>query len=417
MSDTDLYRRNFRLHLVEGSLYLASFAFLNFQVVYPALVRRLGGNDIAIGALPVLTYICYFVPQVFAANYTTQTPFRRSWVLGLGIVQRIHILLLAVCIALFGGTNPPLALALFMIVYSLNQFSAGLGAPVWFDFVAKTTLAGKRGKLMGFRSSVGATMGFLNSIILTSVLALLRFPWDFSALFAMAFVYQTASLFVLRKVSGEYPSVVEPPVPLRQLWKRVIAIVKADQTYRRFLLASGFSTIGLVSVGFFTVAALKRFLLPDSYVGFFTMTLLGGQVVLAGLLGFAADRKGHKLSLMVCSGSMAVASVLAIVAPHPALFFIIFAVVGLTFGMEMITRYNFASDCATDATRPMYIGIMNAWLAPFFLFSLLGGFISEMFGYNIVFAAGSLSSLTGFLLLRRLRDPRVAPAIAPPAST
>ena len=409
MDDFGLLRRNFRFHFVEGSLYLASFAFLNFQIVYPALVQKLGGNDVAVGALQVLTYICYFVPQVFAANYATQTPYRRPWVIGIGIVQRLHIFLLALSIALFGRSHPSLALALFLILFSLNQVAAGLSSPSWFDFLAKTTLPAQRGRLMGMRASFGGVMGFLNSLVLTSVLASFVFPWDYSAVFAIAFAYQVASWFVLRRVSGEPPSSIAPGVPLGLLWERVRAIVRGDRRFRLFLVASAFSTMGLMSASFFAVAALKRFALPESYVGFFTMTLLASQVVLSIFLGLAADRKGHRMSLLVCAGSMVVASILAIAAEHPVWFFVIFSFVGLIYGMELITRYNFASECATDASRPMYIGIMNAWLAPFYLTSLIGGWISEAFGYDAVFVLGSIFALAGFLLLLRVPDARRMP--------
>ncbi len=397
--------RNFRYHLIEGSLYLASFAFLNFQVVYPALVTRLGGGNIAVGALPVLVYLFYFVPQVFAANYAGRSPYRRPWVLSTGIAQRVQVLFLAVLIALLGKDEPSLALILFFVLFGANQIIAGISSPHWFDFVVKTTLPNQRGRLMGLRSSVGALMGFLNSILLTTFLAYLPFPWDYGSVFLVAFFYQLASWLVLRKVSGEEPSAVTPALPLSSLIGRITEIMRADARFRMFLLASGLSVIGLMPAGFFAVAALKKFALPESYVGFFTMTFLASQVLFGALLGWIADRKGHRTTLLICALAMVAASVIGLVASHPVWFFVIFALVGMLMGMEMITRYNFASECATDATRPLYIGIMNAWLAPFYLSSLLGGWVSDLAGYEAVFLAGAVFALAGFVLLLRTQNP------------
>ena len=400
-----LSARNFRFHLIEGSLYLASFAFLNFQVVYPALVTKLGGGNLAVGALPVLVYLCYFLPQIFAANYAGKSPYRRPWVLSTGIAQRIQILVLAILIVLLGKAFPSLALVLFFVSFGANQIIAGISSPHWFDFVAKTTLPDQRGRLMGLRSSVGALMGFANSILLTAFLAYFPFPFDYGAIFLSAFLYQIASWIVLRKVSGEQPSEIVAPLPLVSFFGRIREIMRSDPRFRLFLIASALSVVGLMPAGFFAVAALKRFSLTDSFIGFYTMTFLGAQVLFGGLLGWIADRKGHRATLLICAGAMGTASVIAIVAQHQALFFVVFALVGLLMGMEMITRYNYASECAEDLTRPLYIGIMNAWLAPFYLSSLLGGWLSDLAGYKVVFAAGGVFSLAGLFVLTRIAEP------------
>jgi len=397
--------RNFRYHFIEGSLYLASFAFLNVQVVYPALVTKLGGGNIAVGALPVLMYLLYFLPQVFAANYAGLSAYRRPWVLSAGLAQRLQVLLMALLIVLLGGKHPTLALVFFFLSFGANQILAAISSPHWFDYLAKTTLSDQRGRLMGMRSSFGALMGFLNSIILTTFLAYLPFPWDYGGVFFAAFLYQLVSWFVLRKVSGEQPSDLSDPVPLQSFLGRVREIINADVRFKRFLVASGLSVIGLMSSGFFTVAALTRFSLPERYVGFFTMTFLGAQVVFGPVLGWIADRRGHRTTLMICAASMIVATAIAIGANDSGWFFIVFGLLGMLTGMELITRYNFASACATDVTRPLYIGIMNAWLAPFYLSSLLGGWLSDVTGYQTVFVVGGIFALAGFVLLTRIEDP------------
>lgn len=397
--------KNFRYHLIEGSLYLASFAFLNFQVVYPALVRKLGGGNIAVGALPALVYLLYFVPQVFAANYAGKSAYRRPWVLSAGLAQRIQILVLAFLVALLGRDEPGLTLVLFFLLFGANQIIAGISSPHWFDFLVKTTRPDQRGRLMGLRSSVGASMGFLNGALLTMFLAWFRFPWDYGAVFLTAFLYQLTSWLVLRKVSGEEPSEIAAPLPLRSLFSRIAEIMRSDARFRLFLIASGFSVVGLMPAGFFAVAALDRFSLPESYVGFFTMTFLAAQVVFGGLLGWIADRKGHRRTLLICALAMVAASAIGIAANDPVWFFVVFSLVGMLMGMEMITRYNFASECAEESARPLYIGIMNAWLAPFYLSSLGGGWLSDLAGYHTVFLVGGVFALIGFLLLLRIRDP------------
>lgn len=407
---------NFRYHLIEGALYFASFALLNFQVVFPALVQRLGGGNIAIGSLPMMNYLLYLLPQVVAANYVTMESYRKPWVMISAIAQRSVILLMAITIGVFGGTVPSLALLLFFLLYALNQMVAGVAAPNWFDFVVKTTHPLQRGRLMGMRSASGALLGFLNSLVLAGLLTYLPFPQNYALAFLLAFGFQFASLVVQRNIVEDIPSPTEPPVPLSRLMAKVIQTVRSDRTFRRFLFSIGLSVIGLMPQGFFTVAAFQRFDLPESFVGFFTMTMLASQVIFAGLLGLLGDLKGHKISLMICALAMTAASILAVAAAHPAWFFVIFSFVGLIFGVELITRHNFVSDLATNQSRPLYIGIMNAWSAPFFLSSLIGGWISDQFGFDAVFIIGAVFSLAGLWVLMRVRDPRAVKKVAQPAA-
>jgi MFS family permease len=391
---------------------MSSFALLNFQVVYPAIVQHLGGSNIAVGSLPVINYLLYLLPQLVAANYVNMEPFRRPWVLSAGLAQRLQILLIAIVIALFGSGFPTLALMLFFILFGLNQVIAGIVAPSWFDFVVKTTLPHQRGRLMGLRTSFGSGLGLLNSLILAALLTYFAFPWNYALAFLLAFGFQFASWIWLKKVVEDAPSKVEAPVALSRLIAKVLAIVRGDRMFRRFLISTGFSVVGLMSQGFFTIVALKRFDLPESFIGFFTMTMLSAQVVFAGLLGWIADLKGHKISLVVCSAAMALASFIALFAEHPVWYFVIFSFVGLIFGVELITRHNFVAELATDQTRPLYIGIMNAWSAPFFLSSLLAGWVTERFGFDVVFVIGGICSLLGLALLLRVEDPRTRKSAA-----
>ena len=401
-----IQRKNFTYHFIEGTLYVATLALLNPQTVYPALVKNLGGSDLVVGAIPFVVYAFYFLPQVFAANYATQLEYRKPWMIGTGLVQRIQILILAVVVAWLGAGHQALTLVLFFLVYALNQAIAGLSAPVWYDFVAKTVAPTRRGKLMGIRSSVGAALGFLNSLLLTGLLALVAFPLNFAAIFLLAFIYQFASWMVLRKTIELRPSSLAERAPLHKLFDRVRTIVRRDRRFRRFLAASALSTIGLMPAGFFMVYALQHFSLADSFVGIATMIVVASQVIGAGTLGWLSDRKGTKAVLLVCASSMIGASACALFAQDPFFFYLVFVFVGVTFGAEMITRFNYAAESAPEPDRPMYLGIMNAWLAPFYLFSIAGGWLSESFGYPVTFAAGLVFSGAGFAGLLKVEDPR-----------
>jgi MFS family permease len=398
-------KRNFWIHVTEGAVYLSSGVLLSPQTVFPALVAKLGGDNVAIGAIPIIVYLVYYFPQIFSANYIRSSPYRRPWTLKLGMLQRIQILFFAITIAFLGLRSPSIALAAFFIIYIANQILAGLGSPVWFDLVAKTTTPSNRGKLMGIRISIGALLGLLNGFLLTALLAFLPYPLNFAAVFGVAFLLQFTSWMILRNVTETEQSVVASHDSLGTLTVRVKDILRKDEVYRRFLISAAFLIVGLMPTGFFMIAAMKKYSLEESYIGLFTIIMVVAQILSGALLGWLADRKGHKSSLLVCSVATACATVIALASGSVYYYFAVFFFVGVNLGAEMITRYNFVERCAPGNERPLYVGIMNAWLAPFYFSATLGGWLSDKFGYPLVFVLGLIATGIGTVLLNCLPDP------------
>jgi MFS family permease len=238
------------------------------------------------------------------------------------------------------------------------------------------------------------------------------FPASYSAAFCLAFLLQMISWWIQREVSEVESPVSRPVRPLRMLYGDLKEILSKDPRFRSFLIASAFSSLGLLPAGFFMVAAIKRIGLPDSSIGVLTSITIGSQVLSAGVLGWIADRRGFKTSLLICSMSMTGASVVALFAESIWSFALVFMLMGVTVGAELLTRFNFAADCAPEAKRPTYIGLMNAWIGPFYVASVFGGGIAEAFGYGAVFVIGIGFSLAGFLLLLRVDEPRSIRTVA-----
>ncbi|HEY6952131.1 MAG TPA: hypothetical protein VI758_06965, partial [Bacteroidota bacterium] len=114
-------KKNFWIHLIEGATYLSSGVLLSPQTVLPALVDKLGGGNVAIGAIPIVVSLMYFLPQIVSANYIRSSPFRKGWTLRLGMLQRVQILLFAIIIGFLGLRSPGVTLAAFFVIYVVNQ--------------------------------------------------------------------------------------------------------------------------------------------------------------------------------------------------------------------------------------------------------------------------------------------------------
>jgi len=406
MNSHVLLTRNERYHIIEGALYISTNALIPVQTMMPALIKRLGGSDVLIGTWPVVVYLAYFLPQVISANYSGAAQYRKSSVIYFGFVQRIHILLIACVIAVWGASAPALVLTLLFVLYTSSQMTSGIISPLWMDFLAKTTSPERRGKIMGWRVSLAAVFALLNSILLTTLLTIIPFPYNYASAIGLAFLFQLSSLAAQRNVVEDTPSLISTPVHLSALFSHVRLIVAGNRPYRKFLVASALLTISFSSAAFFTIAAIKRFDISEYTVGIFTILMIVGQIISGVLLGWLADTHGTRSALLVCGASLLLAIATALCAPSVSWFYFVFLFFGMNVGAEVSMRYNFAVECAPEGERPMYVGLMNASFAPFYLITPFVGLLCESFGYNFVFGLLWVVGLLGFVLLSRLPNHR-----------
>jgi MFS family permease len=392
-------RRNFVINVAEGVLYVAGAAFISGQTVLPALVSRLGGGNVAVGSVAVILWVGLVLPQVFAARYVETLPWKKPWAIWGGTSQRMFILLLAASVFLFGERNPAVALMCVLICFALNQVALGITTPGWFDLFAKVTPLRKRGRLIGMRNSVGGAAAFLCGLALTWMLARFSFPVNYSLAFLCAFVFQILSIVVQTNLVEGHPSNTVARKPFGTYVRQLPAVLRQNKRFRWFIVMSAFLVIASMPAGFFTVYALGQYGGDESVVGRFTLAMVAIQVVSAFANGYIADHYGHKIALVLAAAGMFCASIVALLASSLAWFTVVYVFLGINLGSELMLRYNMSVEYGPVEQRSTYVGLMNTALAPFYLSSIAAGWISDLFGYQVVFVLGAVSSIIGIVVL------------------
>ena len=400
-------RRNYRLNVLEGVLFISSAAFTSLQIVLPALVLRLGGGNVVVGALPVIVYVCLFLPQIFAARYVETLEWKRRWAIGAGFVQRLVLLFIAIVIIAFGDSSSSIALILFLVLYASMNVVAGIATPGWYDFFAKVTPLRKRGRLSGTRTSLGSLAAFVSGILLTVFLSEFRFPFNYGIGFILAFVLQMSSLMTQFYMIEAEPSKTVKRRTIVEYLRNLPIVFHGNKEFRRFIVSSAVLIVANMPIGFFTVYALKRFQADESIVGEFTLSMMSTQIIAAIIAGIVADRHGNKRALILSACGMLLASTWALLAPSAGWFRLVFLFLGFNVGTELMARYNISVEYGPVEQRSTYIALMNTMLAPVYLSGLLGGWISDLFGYPALFGLGVVFSVLGLvLLIKRVKDPR-----------
>jgi len=405
------YRWNFAVNLLDGASFWFGASFVSSATIMPLFVSKLTPDPLALGLLAVIAQGTWYVPQLFTANAVERLARKKPVVVNLGLfTERVPLFVLMLA-ALVAGAAPLLALALFFVGLAWHGLGAGVVATAWQDLIARCFPVDRRGRFFGTTSFAGTGTGALGAALSTGILAALSFPTNFFTLFAIATTGITVSWVFLALTREPVQPVTIPRQSDRRFWATLPDILRRDHNFRRFLIVRLLWAAGAMGVGFVTVAAVRRWQVPDGTVGLYTAAMLGGQTAGNLAFGFLADRYGHKLSLEIGGLSMALAFAIAWLAPAAEWYFVVFALLGVSAGAGMVSGILVVFEFGDPARRPTYVGLVNTGLGLVNMIAPLVGAGLASIGYEWLFAVCAGVNLMALAAMRWwVREPRWARA-------
>ncbi len=406
------YRHNALVNLLDGTFFWFGASFFNPTTILPLYVNHLTDSRLAIGLLSTIASTGWLLPQLFTAPWVQRLPRKKVVPVRLGLfTERLPVLLL-VPAAWLAARAPGAALVIFFVLFAWHVIGAGVVAVGWQDMLARIIPVDRRGRFLGITNFGGTATGVLGAAAASWMLDRYPFPQGYALCFAAAALLIFMSWIFLSLTREPAQVHHEPDGPQRGYWRRLpsmlLDVVRTDANFRRYLLSQMVVTLGRMAVGFLTVYAVQRWQLTDSRAGGFTAPMLVGQALSNLLFGALADRRGHKLVLELSTLSGALAVGLAVFAPSPAWFYLIFALIGASNAGFILSGIMIIPEFSTSDLRPTYIGVNNtvtgvvAAVAP-----MLGAWLAAVLGYRGLFVVASLIGLVGLILLRwSVREPR-----------
>ena len=250
-----------------------------------------------------------------------------------------------------------------------------------------------------------------------SILATVPAPASYGWCFLLTFVCLAFSFGALVVVREPASGSSAPAVPLREYLARIPALLGRDPNLAWYLTARAFGVLGSIGSGFYTVYALRAWDAPTAQVGVFTTLLFVGQMVGNTLLGWLADRHGHRLVIILGLGATLAGNLMAIAAPTLGVFGVVFVMMGIQIAAMNVSNLSVMLEFApAPSEQPTYIGLGTTLVAPIaFGAPLAAGLLADALGFLAVFVVAAIAvSVALGLLIARVRDPRamIAPRVA-----
>lgn len=401
------YRWNYSVNLLDVTSFWFGFSFISATTVIPLYISKLSDSPLPIGIAAVIAQAGWFLPQLLTANYVERLPRKLPLIVRLGfILERLPVWVLVLS-ALIAVAYPTLALIVFLIGYAWRQIGAGLVATSWQDLIARTFPTDRRGRFLGISLFAGTVAGTFAALLSSFLLESFPFSTNFVYNFLFAAVFMTISWSFISLTREPRATGRNPRRSNRQFASELPVIVRRDDNFRRFLVARILLAFGALGTGFLTVAAIDRWAIPDSTVGVYTAMQLIGQALVTPLLGFLADRHGHKISLELGAVAALATFLVAWQAPSPEWYYLVFALLGVTNGAIIVSGILIVMEFGRPEKRPTYVGLANTGVGVASLIApLVGAFLAGI-GYNLLFATSAFFTLLALIALHfRVKDPR-----------
>ncbi len=406
-------RWNFSANLIDISFITISLSLVSRETVMPVLVSQLTDSKLAIGLIPAIYTLGFYLPQLLSANFTEGLVYKKPITMFLGGVgERVPYGLSALVLFFLAASQSSLTLVLFFLLLSITAITSGVATPPWYDMIAKVIPVQYRGTWSGVSHGLGAILGIGGAYFVGKILERYPFPNNFALLFVLSFVMAAIS-FVGLALNREPPSLsVKEHRPMLSYLKTLPRILQENTNYRRFIISRSILLLGTMATGFYMVYGTEHFATDQASVArltaLLTGVLIGSQAISNLIWGFISDRKGHKTVLVSAAFVLMLVALTALLGNSPTWLVISFILLGVYLAAEQVSGLNIILEFCKDEDRPTFIGLSNTLLAPLFaLAPLLGGWLVTLFGFQMLFLVAMVFAAFGALSLGLwVKEPR-----------
>ncbi len=370
-----------------------------------------------IGLMSTLQRAGWLLPQLFAARYLADKPYKKRYVMLPAGLSRSLVLVLAVMIWLTQARPPGLIRILVTLTVATFWIGDGLASLGWFELLSKSIPPTRRGRLTSIGQVLSGTFGFAAGFFVEWMLSDrgFAFPNNYASLFAIGFG-MLATSFIGISFIKEAKGISAKRIPtwreyIPQLWN----VLKNDRSFRHYTLARQIFGLNTLATPFYMTFALEQLGLPNHVAGRYTSIGLIGGILAAMVFGWVNERRGTKRAMQISIIVTTVAPLLAILIPQLLSRSLLAWAYGMVFFAMQASMSSYMPawtaymlELAPETERPLYVGLTNSINGFSTLFSTLGGLILAWTGnnYPVLFVITAIGTLAAWPTVSKLPEPR-----------
>jgi MFS family permease len=411
-------RRSFALGVFNGAVFQFAETLIDPSLVLTWFVSQLTSSNLLAGLVAPLGQAGWFLPQIFVSASIQRMKRKMPIYTLMAVIRAAAWVILATTVWVV--QEPQVLLASFFVLYVIARLMSGPAGLAFFDVVAKTIPARRRGRFFSWRQLLGGLLALGSGWIVKTVLnhPALPFPRGHAVLFALycgVMIPALVAFILIREPPG---AIIPEPITIQKQLRRAQQILGENRVFRRHLAARMSLILAGGALPFYGIYAKNVLGAAEGMVGVYVTTLVGAQLLFNLLWGRVSDRQGNRTVMRLLSLgrgattllALTLVGIVALMQPHgpwlPYLVLPLFVLDGAMRPAHVLSGSNFLLELIPDAQRPIYLGLSNTLSGIAVLISGLGGLAVDAFGYVGLFVISLGLYVVTYALAAGLPEPR-----------
>lgn len=405
----DNLKRNYIGNYLHGMLGMTGFRLINAPTFLPAYLHMISGSNTIVGLGLALQQVGSVISPIFGATQIEHRSKVMPAAVWMGGLARVQIIGMALAGWFLKGQSLIVTMMVLMFLFGLFM---GTQRVVFGLLMAKVIPLSRRGRLQAWRNATG---GLIAAALAWAAGKYLIegnvFGNGYATTFALAAFLTSMGLWALQILLKE----PEPPnlpaqARFRDRLKDFPALIMSDKGYAWFLVVQMVATASRIATPFYIIFVSSTMKLDGMTLGLLSLAYLGADTLSNLVWGYLGDKTGFKLVLVCSLIGWAAATTLLMMNHEPWAVFLAFFGLGAAQSGYMMAAQTMILEFGSRAEMPMRIAISStaegimASLGP-----LVGGFVADHYGFNVVFGASIGFLIVGLIvLLTVVKEPRTA---------
>ena len=443
------FRRNFVFGVLNGALVNFGLAFIDPFTVLPVFITRLGGSGAVVGLVAATYAAGWFLPQLFVAPYVEVRRRVLPIYTWMTVVRLSAYATLIAAVFLLDPSRADLMILAVAGAFAFTTISAGVTGVPFLEVTSKAFSVTERGNFFGARRLIGGALGILAGMVVSMVIGQGQarmwaggrlwetiegvvvglgmsgrsFPDNYGALFLTGAVLSAAGYVAFSLMKEPDGDVIARRRSVRELFNAGTSLLRHHENYRMFFVVRIFWQLTAMAFPFYATFAYTRLGFDEASVGVFVSLWVGSGVVSNYVWGRLGDTKGNRLVLVATA-------VLSVIPPVCMLILLrwspaggeagtsTFLLIASTFVLNgfarsgrFIANMTYLLEAVPQKGRAAYVGFMNTISFPLMLSPVLGGLLSDVFSFELLFVVSALAAIANTVLSWRLEEPRSATSV------
>ncbi len=393
-----------------GFFLALTMSMLDLNTVFPTLVNTLSSSKYIFGLLYTIMLGVPLIFNVVFSHYLRRYEYKKKFLL-LGIYMRGSAFLgMALFTYYFSVSRPTLTIASFFFFVFMFSISAGFAGLSYSDIIAKTVAKESRTMLYTVKQFFGSSASFLGGLVIAYIFARgISFPENYAISLGIGFVgLFVASLGFIFLKEPRTEEVYDQTKTLGHYIRNIPSIIKADPSFKRYIIIENLSSFSIMILPFYIIFAREILLVGDEYIGIYLVIQVVGTIVSNIVWGLMARKfkAKHIVRFCIVLGGLNPLVAIFLAQVLPALFGIVFFIVGFTISGRKIGFEPYLLDIAPDARRVEYLGIRGSLNVFVIFLPLLGALFINLFGYYATFVVVTLVMWVAAFLMKSVKGDR-----------